>query len=217
MIGIAAVILLAVSAAALTVRARRRRRLHEALHELRRPLQQLALRGGAGGTPSAWIEQAGRALAELDSAINNGGRMMTTRERFSVGELLGSCRERWAESRPIRFDLIDPDVPLLGDRGGIGAALDNLIANAVEHGRGPVLVRGSRTNDSLTLSVSSGTQRHWRRDGRRDPRRGHGLRIAGRIATEQGGRLESRQLRDDLVIATLVLPVGRSSNGAGGS
>jgi signal transduction histidine kinase len=214
-IGAAGAVLPAVLAVALAVRARRRL-LNEALHELRRPLQELALRGVADGTASAWITQAGAALAELDSLINGRGRMTRTSERFSAGELLGSCKERWAESRPIRFELTDPNVPLLGDRHGIGAALDNLIANAVEHGRGPVLVRGSRNNGSLTLSVSNQRKRGQLRSARPDARRGRGLRIAEQIAVEQGGRLEPRLHSGDLVVARLVLPVAASANGARG-
>ena len=220
MIGVAASVLLAGWVATLAAKARRRRCLNEALHELRRPLQQLALHGVAGGggaAPTAWIEQASRALSELDSLINGGERIVITPERFSIGELLGSCRERWLEGRPVRFEVADPEAPMLGDRRGVGAALDNLIANAIEHGRGPVLVRGSRTDGALTLSVSNDAKRFQPSREGWTPRRGHGLRIAERIALEQGGRLEPRLARGDTVVARLVLPVAAPASGARGS
>ena len=190
--------------------ARRRRRLNEALHELRRPLQQLALRGPEGEL-SAWIEQAAAALAELESVVN-ARRSPLPPESVSLAELLDACGTRWSRSGRVGFQLDGSATRLLGDRRGLGAALDNLIANAIEHGRGPVLVRGTGAAASAVLSVENEPRSVPRSAPGRGPRRGQGLRIAARIAGRNGGRLERpRALPDGSVSARLLLPaVGES-------
>jgi signal transduction histidine kinase len=217
--GLAALVGSAVATSWLAVRVsrlRRRRRLNEALHELRRPLQYLAL--ADEGPASAWIEPAVRALAELDAVVNDGEPRAADLERLCLAQLLGGCRARWQARGGISFELGDPELPLLGDRLALGAALDNLIANAVEHGSGPVLVRAAGCGAEALVAVESEAAESADGGPERagsDPRRGHGLRIAGRIASEHGGRLQRE--RPTAPPSALVLPASPPPGPAAGS
>jgi hypothetical protein len=183
--------------------ARRRRLLNEALHELRRPLQELALRTPA--VRSGWVEPAIAALAEVDSIVNGrpcGARVV----EFSVADVVGAGRSRWSPDA-VDFQVEADGVRLIGDPAGIGAALDNLISNAVEHGTGPVTVRAGGSNGTAVLSVASAPAAAVTGGPRgADPRRGHGLRIAERVATEHHGALERPRLIRGAVTTRLILP-----------
>ena len=102
------------------------------------------------------------------------------------------------------------------DPVGDGAALDNLIANALEHGRaGPRCVHpdGPRVGPAPP-------RRSRRRSGRRPespariPRRGHGLRIVREFGESRAGRfaLSSRLAVDG---AALELPIAEPELGLG--
>ncbi|WGX95839.1 PAS domain S-box protein [Nocardioides sp. L-11A] len=49
---------------------------------------------------------------------------------------------------------VDSDVELIADPARLGQALDNLLENAVRHGRPPVVVSGERTADGVRIVVS---------------------------------------------------------------
>src|SRR5215210_3864455 len=81
-----------------------RRSLNRALHELRRPLQALALLedppAPSGRVPSAagrrgLLELVTTALEDLDRAVNGGEERMMEARRFSCRELALCCVERW--------------------------------------------------------------------------------------------------------------------------
>jgi signal transduction histidine kinase len=81
---------------------------------------------------------------------------------------------------------------VLGQAGRLGQALDNLIANALEHGAGRVTVVGRVTAGSVTVSVldlGDGLRHtlHDRRTVSWRSRRGHGLAIVRRAVEEHGG------------------------------
>jgi signal transduction histidine kinase len=87
-------------------------------------------------------------------------------------------------------------VEVVGDRVRLAQAIDNLIANAVEHGGGEVGVRGSVESGAVRIEITDGgpglsapiaelTRRACR--GRRG--RGRGLAIASDSARAHGGRL----------------------------
>ncbi len=205
-------------------RARERRRirsLREAVHELRRPLQALAL-GAERTDEDPLVAQLRTALADLDDAVA-GRRPCARRESFSLAELLEDARRRWvARDGSVRVEGAAEAVRLEADRVHLGMAVDNLIANGLEHGRGPVEL-GARVSDgSLLLEVRNGRRRGRRPPkgkgegprGLADPRRGHGLRIAGRVAAAQAGALIApRPDSDGRIVAGVELP---RSDGSGG-
>lgn len=75
------------------------------------------------------------------------------------------------------------------DRGRLAQALGNLLANALDHGSGPVRLTGRRRGRSLVLEVADDGPAPAGPDGSGEPDRGHGLGIAARAAQEAGGSL----------------------------
>ena len=176
-----------------------RRALNRALHELRRPLQALVLLEDASGRPSAvppaasrrgLLELAAGALQDLDGTLNGRSQGRPGR-RFSCREVVMACVERWrvaaAASGGIRVYWDAGPAPVEGDPARMAQALDNLVANALEHGGPPVVVTGARVAERIRITVANGVGTQPRlRDG--DPRRGHGTEIVSRVARAHRGR-----------------------------
>jgi signal transduction histidine kinase len=197
---------------------RRRTVLNERLHELRRPLQALALMAppaDAARPGDGAVEMAAVALAALEREIN-GERVAGARATFAVRPLLEAARRRWDGQAAIagaglalRWDAGEAAVE--GDRMQLTAALDNLIANALEHGGDQVELAADLAGDRLCLAVvdsgngagrrarereaaRQGREARRRRDGRGPfgrltgrARHGHGLRLVRRAAASHGG------------------------------
>lgn len=191
--------------------ARRRTALNEALHELRRPLQVLALGAprdaGAGEERSAAapLQMAAAALARLDREIN-GGAGAATRLPVAAEPLLRDTFVRWRQAallagHSLRLYWLAGEAVVAADPVAVAQALDNLIANAIEHGGPRVIVEARRIHQRLRIVVrDSGRRRSdaqrpsdlaLRLSGRR--RRGHGLRVVRRIAREHEGGFELRR------------------------
>lgn len=193
---------------------RRRTVLNEALHELRRPLQALALAGSAGAAAapagiehSVWM--AATALERLDREIN-GGPTATVLEPLRATSLLAATVERWQGRAAAAGSTLvlrgvegasEPMAPVVGDRWAIAQALDNLLVNAIEHGGPRIIVSVDEDRGRLRITVRDrgrplplpGTARTGRRVGLRDRvlgrvRHGHGLRVVRRVAAAHGGR-----------------------------
>jgi len=204
---------------------RRRRALNRAIHELRRPLQVLVL---ASAEPDAFEPVLG-ALADLDAEIN-GGPPRESLEPVELRHVAESVVARWA--RASRSAAARPSLRwgagrarVVGDRRQLTRALDNLVANAIEHGRGPIemssLVRRGRLRilvrdgggekplaDIAGLGFPGAVAPHRLRARRRafDPRHGHGLEIVRGVAAAHGGRFILRR-SSAMTLAVLELPL----------
>jgi signal transduction histidine kinase len=221
-------------AAAITARGwragRRRSALNEALHELRRPLQAIALACGERPAPhvvEGSVQLAAVALERLDREINGGRRgAVGPRTAVSVRPLLESAIARWRSRASLGGGSLSlrwraGEVLVDVDRVGLAQALDNLIVNAIEHGGPTVAVEGRRCGDRLRLVVSdsgrasrptvrrgaSAEAMSWM-TGRR--RRGHGLAIVRRVVEAGGGRFALRRsAHGSLAVLELPLTEGR--------
>lgn len=181
---------------------RRRERLNRALHELRRPLQALTLSqsrtaGSRAGTGQ--LELALDALAGLDREINGGARapMRAVEARGLAEDAVRRWRSLAARrGRPIALAWSADGSRVVCEPAAIARALDNLIANAVEHGTGPIRVEATARGGRLRLLVADGSDAGVRpaagtrmlRTAGGSARRGHGLRVVAEVAADHGGR-----------------------------
>jgi signal transduction histidine kinase len=239
MIGLAEIAALAVPpavavAVALAVERRRRIALNRALHELRRPLQCLALlRSAPAGTRdatrasgSAQLDAALTALADLDAEINRR-RAPGSRRRLRADELVGEAFERWRWpatllGRELELHWAAGRATVLGDAGALSRALDNLVANSLEHGGTRVRLEGRAASGRLRIAViddvgpkggAGGTLAGPPGTppvGTRDPRHGHGLALSAGIACAHGGRLALSR-RETGTRAVMELPLALDS------
>jgi signal transduction histidine kinase len=192
--------------------ARRRRALNERLHELRRPLQALVLAAkpapALGPDP---LELALAALRDLDREVN-GERPELHRRPVEARMLAIAAAERWrarvaAAGRRIAVRWRCSDEIADVDPVRVAQALDNLIANALEHGSGEITIEGARRGARIELAVRDrGTRRMPRVREPREPRRGHGLRLTRALARRNGGALRMRTTGHGTV-AALELPM----------
>jgi signal transduction histidine kinase len=191
---------------------RRRRELNERLHELRRPLQAmvLAAKPGEASRPDP-LELALAALRDLDRAVN-GERLESRRRPIEARMLALAAAERWrvrvaAAGRRISVRWRCADELADVDPVRVAQALDNLIANALEHGAGEITIEGARRDDGVELAVRDrGTRPLRRLREPREPGRGHGLRITTSLARANRGRLRV-QTSGNGTIAALELPL----------
>jgi signal transduction histidine kinase len=201
---------------------RRRAALNEAMHELRRPLQALTLCLPVDGPEAAPVESSLRlasvALERLDREIN-GASLEEVHTEVSVRVLAEAAVQRWeraAARREVSLEMegTDEETYVEGSPFDLAQALDNLLSNALEHGSGQVTVKWRRegnwvrvsVTDSGGLAIPKTKRRRSRRDGR--CRRGHGLRVVGRIAAGHGGSFGLRRGSRGTE-ASLRLPVSR--------
>jgi signal transduction histidine kinase len=181
---------------------RRRAALNEAMHELRRPLQvlNLCLPGDSPGTApvESSLQLASVALDRLDREIN-GASLEEEMTAVSVRDLVEAAVGRWRRLAldnhgSLEVDLECDSAVVEGTPFDLAQALDNLLSNAIEHGGGEVKIRCRREGSSwLRISVIDAGVPATRKAHRRKPRRGsrcrrgHGLRVVGRIARRHGG------------------------------
>jgi signal transduction histidine kinase len=207
------------------VRSRTQRRaLNRSLHELRRPLQAVALGADAGsGAPLGFLDLALSALGDLDRALNGADEPREHRELVSGRRIAVAAAGRWRGGRSaveLKLFWDAGEAMLLADAGRVGQALDNLIANALEHGGPPLWLTASVVGDRVRMTISdggagagaSGRSPNGARNRLRpapEPRRGHGLAVVSQIAEAHGGRfaLSSSRLGS---VAALELPLARA-------
>jgi two-component system sensor histidine kinase MtrB len=194
-----------------------KRALNRALHELRRPLQALVLLEEASESRAAALPVASRrgllelaagALRDLDGVLNGEGAPRPP-QRFSCREIVLGCLERWrpiaARSGGFRVYWDAGPAPVEGDPARLSQALDNLVANALEHGGPPVAVTGARVAGRLRITIANGVRRHPPLEAV-DARRGHGTEIVSEVAGAHRGRFALCQTGSGCV-AALELPL----------
>lgn len=186
---------------------RRRTALNEAMHELRRPLQVLSLALPADSPEIAPVESslqlARVALDRLDREIN-GVPLEEEVNEVSIRDLIEAAVRRWRgavlqNGGTVEIELDSEDTRVEGNRFDLARALDNLLSNAIEHGGGRVRIGWRREGDQVCVAVADDgvlarvkTGRRGLRRARRC-RRGHGLRVVGRIARRHGGSFVLRR------------------------
>jgi signal transduction histidine kinase len=197
---------------------RTRRSLAWPLHELRGALTaiQLGLSTGGGERSDGLqlhVERARLALDDLDCFVD-GRRSRESRSReelVDMQELVLRGTRAWSQLAPcygaeLRASWRAGPAQVRGRSGRLAQALDNLIANAVEHGRGDVLVESDLVGNSIRIAVADGGQGvpSVSHIGKSSPqsRRGHGLAITKSTVREHGGRLlfEQREMGSAAVI-----------------
>jgi signal transduction histidine kinase len=216
-------------AAAVTARGwwagRRRSALNEALHELRRPLQAIALASGASTTPhvvEGSVQLAAVALERLDREINGGESVRAPKETIPARPLLEAAVARWRSRASLGGGTLSlrwraGDALVEAERLGLAQALDNLIVNAIEHGGPSIAVEGRLRGDRLRLAVADSGRASRPQSRRGTPaevvarlagrhRRGHGLAVVRRVADRHGGRFALRSSEHGS-LAVLELPL----------
>jgi signal transduction histidine kinase len=191
---------------------RRRSSLNRALHELRRPLQAIALAGAGPATATppvleSSVRLAAAALERLDREVN-GGVLERPAEEVEVRPLLEAALRRWSgrasqagASLSLRWRA--GRAVVLGDRVELAQALDNLIVNAIEHG-GPAISVDVRPHGGRVRIVIADSGRAARAPARRETpgeaiarlsgrtRHGHGLAVVRSVASGHAGRFALR-------------------------
>ena len=170
MIGWAAAALLAVC----VLRLRRRLDLVAcAEHELRAPLTAFALVLARVHAPAleAELERAKAALADLSEA-RRGRRALARPRPVDLQRLVRSSSAAWGA----RVDWRAGPARVIADEGRLAQAIGNLLANAAEHGDGPVSVGAQRSGSRVRIRVVN-------------PDRGRGLAIASAAAADAGAEL----------------------------
>lgn len=187
---------------ALALFAALRRRLElvaRAEHELRGPVTVIGLaaaRLGPGQAAAVDVELHRLRSGLDDLASARRGRRSPVRP---VPVRLDAAVAGWRDSlrargRRATVDWQAGPTPIRADPGRLAQALGNLVANAAEHGDGPVELRGQRSGRGVRVEV------------RNRPRRGRGLAIAADAARDNGGEL-SFEGGDDGAVAAIDLPL----------
>jgi signal transduction histidine kinase len=207
-----------------------------ACHELRGPLAaaRLGLAAPTGqelpspGRLRAIDTELGRAALALDDLSGaGGGRRLWRLDRVDIRELVIDCVEAWqaaasAAGGAVGVGWSGEEVAVWGDRLRLAQAIGNLIANAIEHGRGPVavevavpggLVRIAVCDDGPGLPAPVAELRRRPRRGRGT--RGRGLAIAADVAEAHGGALVSAPAQSGARLV-LELPVAVHGQGSAG-
>jgi signal transduction histidine kinase len=208
-----------------------------ACHELRGPLTaaRLGLQLGArtGELSPARLRaidlelgRAALALEDLDTARTRRVHAWRAPEPVDLEQLLSDSVEASraaaaARGVELRAGWSGSPARVWGDRLRLAQAMGNLIANAIEHGGGPVEVRGRAdrgraraevidTGPGLPAPVAELARRPHHGRGAR----GRGLAIASAIATAHGGRIAAAPCRQGARLV-LELPAITERAGAG--
>ncbi len=191
---------------------RLRRAARRASHEIRGPLSALRLgfystaRTGVGGCVSEGVVSLAPHLRRVELAIEDlertlfrgAGRNGDIVENHELRELVLGVAESWrpaieGRGRSLEFDWRAGDIIVRGCGSRLEQAVANLLANALEHGRGSVKVCGVRVGGRVHVEVHDrGHVRALRQDSiGRNGRKGHGLAIVSEAARKHGGHIRT--------------------------
>jgi signal transduction histidine kinase len=171
-------------------------RIARAEHELRGAATALALVCEALRRDPAATHHATVIEAQLDrlraglsdlAAARRGSSPGAEREEVELSALTSAAAGPWSETA---VEWEGGPVTSRLDRRRFAQALGNVLANAAEHGSGPVRVVGRAHGGGVRVEVRN---------------RGRGLQIAKRAAEELGGHL-TFEIVGDGAVATLDLP-----------
>jgi two-component system OmpR family sensor kinase len=206
--------------------ARRAHRLEAQLQSLAQPLHELrgaltALELGlalAERSPgSRWrlkecveslrpsLERAALGARDIDALRRGENSAVAAKGDVNFNTLVLRNARAWALLAPSYAATLEVDwragpVRVIGHAGRLQQALDNLIANALEHGGGSVLVEGERRGRLVHVLLSDGgpglprplgatVNGNGSHPAASSSKRGHGLAIARAVIQEHGGRL----------------------------
>lgn len=221
---------------------RRRVAVNRALHEIRRPLQVLALGLGDGlaretsgappllaATGQGSVHQAISALEKLDRELNRSSQPARRRRELIAARLMVDAAVRRLgpnariAGREIEASWIGPDVLVRADGVELSAALDNLVLNAIEHGGGQITVECVVIGRKLRIDVvdegrSTGGESRSANGVGGQPTKvggsGHGLSIVEETVVDHGGRTDFC-FSEAGSKASVVLPVIRGAGPPG--
>lgn len=213
--------LLATALAVVVLRLRRRLDLvAEAAHELRGPVAAFSyavawLRREPGGVRRALrfeaeLERMRVGLTDLDAA-RRGRRAPMRRRTVALERLVDNAAAGWRPAvtgadRGVTVHWRAGPARVRADGGRLSQALSNLLANAAEHGSGPIEVHAVRKGaQAVRVEVRDGGPA-IRTGRRRAADRGHGLGIADRAIRAAGGTLTLDRSRAGTV-AAIELPL----------
>lgn len=226
---------------AMRSRSRRIAALNRSLHEIRRPLQVLALALPETRLPAAVghparvsqepVRQAISALSLLDRQINGSDqhRQKPNRSELVAARLMAdACVRRWLPfarltGARLTMSWTGPDVLVRGDGTALAASLENLIANAIEHGGPRIEVSGVAIGRKVRLTVADSgfeSRRAVESAGSTPVMselegiagHGHGLEIVRATVSAHGGKFEADfgPGRSEAVVILPVSPARRS-------
>ena len=199
----------------------------DASHQLRTPLAGLRLQletalAESGNDPTPPFEHALVQVDRLDATIDDLLALRRDAEprrvSLEVAAVLDGVDARWRgalaeHGRPLRVRADEHLPPVTVSAAAVRQILDVLVANALEHGAGPVDVVARSTGGGLALEVSDegpGVAAEGRVAifTRRTPNedRGIGLPLARSLAEAEGGRLILRGDRATCTFSLLFPP-----------
>ena len=188
----------------------RRQAMNIALHELRRPLQVLALDQRdsrfASATGDSMLLLAIDALGDLDRQLNGTGTRDRAPQPLDLVAMIESCARRWRSrasfaNASISVHWQGPKAIVLGDPAALARALDNLVVNAIEHGGPRIEMSGQVEGGQVEVGIHDSGCEHQSRERLDSPahvierlsgrnRHGHGLAVAERAVREHGGQFD---------------------------
>lgn len=190
------------------------------VHEIRRPLQLMMIERTSESSPGTGaLDLAAAVCSDLESATTSRLRRSQAAPRVEhlgpaspVKVILSSALDRWS---PV-CDMVGRSIRVAGAAGGskipsipLSQALDNLIANAITHGSGPITLVARSNGTRFEIDVRDEGPRPSRSAGKiHSPRHGHGLAATHSYLSDLNGALRFRA-SDRGTTATIIVPMDK--------